>query len=188
VKKQITNLIAIACVTAMPELSVHGNDLDLQNFNPIFTNAVATFISEIEKNNFSLTSVKFSHGQIPKQNNQFDTISGADLLFNNNNHKIISATIEYSETEFTAVQNFMAFVEATYAGGVPPTNTTYQTDFTVLSDYNYGVATKHAFAILLSTNLVAEVNTSFDDGDSSQDMIQVIKKVETMRDAMSAEK
>ena len=151
---------------------------------PILTNNVSAFISSMEDISFSLKS--YSCGsRIEKINNTNETINYVDVLLNCSNQKLATIVFFYSQTEFAAANFYTEQIGTTYAAGLPPTNTTYQTDFTVLSRYNSGIATKHASVVLLSTHLAINVNTSSDDGDSSQDMIQVIKKVEAMRDVMN---
>ena len=142
---------------------------------------LSILVSSMENMNFSLSKFAWL-GQTRETH-----VNCASLLFRSDDHKIVSVKIYQSTNELAASNYFINYISEIFAGGLPPTNATYQTDFTVLSDFDCGVVTKHAFVILLSTNLVSEIGTSFNDGDSSQDMIQVIKKVETMRDAMKME-
>ncbi|MCL2103487.1 MAG: hypothetical protein FWH21_00295 [Kiritimatiellaeota bacterium] len=155
------------------------------SLDPAFTNAVATFVGSIENMGFSTT--RFSQGgNSIEENGTTKIIYGVNLYFEKDKNKGFSATIKYSETEFYAANTYTNFLIGVLSSGrLPPVNITYQTDFVVLSHYDSGITTKNASVVLISTNLVADISTTSGTGDSSQDMIQVIKKVEAMRDAMN---
>ena len=188
-KTNFFELLVTTSMVVMIGLNIHANPLDFTSCELVFTNAVNVFINEMQNGGFILKNQSFSSGgQVNNESGVIEILNDTNLFFVNNNIKSTSTIISYSTNEFLAAKSLTGlFLEVAAVGCLPPTNTTYQTDFTVLSWDNCGVATKHAFVFLISTNLVAKINTSSDDGDSSQDMIQVIKKVETMRDALNAE-
>ncbi len=186
-KTQGFNFISL-CLIFSFILNANENIKTLALIDPTFTNAIANFVGTMENMGFIKTEASQS-GHSIEENGTTKTIFGTNLTFARDDNKSMSIGIHYSETAFFAANTFTNLLrEIASSGLLPSPNTTYQTDFIVLSDYDKGVVTKHASVVLISTNLVAQIKISSDPADSLQDMSQVIKQVEITRDALSAER
>lgn len=189
-KKQIVRLIVIVCFVVIPELNARADTADFISDTPIFTNAVTTFIDVIKDIGFSLERVSFSCGDRTKgRETATEVINDVNLFFVRNNDSGIAVTFCYSETEFAATRKLTEWRLATSASGrLPPTNSTYRTDFTVLTHQDNGNATRHASVLLLSSDLAADIRVSSDKDDISKDMVKVISEVEVLRKNLRRQK
>jgi hypothetical protein len=156
----------------------------------VFTNAIATFVGAIKDMGFSLRPTSFScGGWTEERNGVTETISSVNLFFERNNDSGISVTLNYSEAESAAANALrMTILTTSSSGRLPPTNVTYRTSFTVLSYQDSGIAARHTSVLLLSSDMAADIRVSSDKDDVSQDMIQVISKVELLRKTLQEQK
>ena len=184
-KKHLPSLLATICITVASGVNAHANTTVLTSYDPVFTNAVQTFVNTLE--NLGFETDRFSYdGHKIEENGTIKTIYGVNLHFGKDNNTGVSASMGYSETEFYAANIYTnLFVETKSSIGFPLLNSTYQTDFIVFSREDCDVETKLATIILMSTNMVADITVHSPNNDSSQILTNIIKKIEIMRDSMA---
>jgi len=184
--KQIVKSIVVVCVIVMSELNANGDTKALTSYDPALTNAVTAFINAVEDDGFLLRPSSLSYrGDTEKKDGTAETVYGVNLFFERNKNSGIAVVIHYSKTDFSAAKNLTKLIKATSSSGrLAPTNSTYRTDFTVLSYNDSGSVTRNASVLLLSSEMAVDIRVGSDTDDISQVLLQVISKIEMLRKAL----
>ena len=165
----------------------NGSTIDSVSRYVQFTNAFTVFIGSMEDIGFSFTQSTYSgDNRFENENDNEEILYSVNFLFNIDDDKVFAGMIVYSDTEFLAANWLMELIRATSSSPFPiPTNTTYKTDFIVLSRVDSDTATGYVPVILLSPHMVADIRVSSETDDISQIALQAISKVEALKNMLS---
>ena len=170
-------------------LNVNGSTTDSASRYMMFTNAVTFFVGSIEDLGFLFVKSSSSgNNMFEGENGTMEILYSVNFLFIRNDKAVLSGMVVHSDTEFLAANKLTELFNTTSSHPLPvPTNSTYQTDFIVLSRNDSGIATRHALALLLSAKMAADIRVGSDFDDVSQLILLVISKVEVLRDMLSSQ-